>query len=395
MPSTDLPSIAETAIGESQRELANTIRRLLYRVRPDLVRLLDFYDDDIFLEPLLFAYFNAKSTDIPLEQLLYGYIADELKPKTIPIRTDGRGTAYLPNVGYSLTGLAHQALSLRWSGTTASLSPFLHDEPVAFSFEPIRMVRGTAIEICRDTHPLFDRFYAPDGANSSLAVEAIDVAREHTQDLDKAFRIISRFHPEYYKQIRSVVRKIVLFAGEEPQSFATIAAHGVVFLNAMEALDEVFFVEDLLHQCGHVVCTAITLHQDQYFLINTTIALSQLPDGAQDSRTVYETFHGVFTETHMSICLNSCYEAREFQGRQHHELSGRLALILIRFATDLRHLSRHELFTDKGLSLYASFRETFERIARERTDLVRALDLSNQPYAFSYEKFCERNPASA
>ena len=40
--------------------LLETIQLLLYKEKPTLLNKVNFDDDNIFLEPLLFAYFNSK-----------------------------------------------------------------------------------------------------------------------------------------------------------------------------------------------------------------------------------------------------------------------------------------------------------------------------------------------
>lgn len=45
-------------------QIINTIQLLLYKENPDILEKINFEDDSIFLEPLLFAYFNSKRDNL-------------------------------------------------------------------------------------------------------------------------------------------------------------------------------------------------------------------------------------------------------------------------------------------------------------------------------------------
>lgn len=98
-------AISEVKIGKLKKEfekLIYTMKILVFKDDPNLIELLDLDDNNIFSEPLLFAYFNnPPSTDFPpLSQLLFGYIQEAKRPKEIKIKFDLHGIAYLPNFGY-------------------------------------------------------------------------------------------------------------------------------------------------------------------------------------------------------------------------------------------------------------------------------------------------------
>ena len=50
-------------------EFINTIKLLIYKEKPSLLEKVDFEDDNIFLDPLLFAYFNSKKDKINTRKL--------------------------------------------------------------------------------------------------------------------------------------------------------------------------------------------------------------------------------------------------------------------------------------------------------------------------------------
>ena len=48
----------------NKTKLIETIQLLLYKENPSLLEKVDFEDDNIFLDPLLFAYFNSKKDNL-------------------------------------------------------------------------------------------------------------------------------------------------------------------------------------------------------------------------------------------------------------------------------------------------------------------------------------------
>lgn len=157
--------------------------------------------------------------------------------------------------------------------------------------------------------------------------------------------------------------------------------------------DEVFFIEDLVHQCGHILFNALTLNPAKWLAIDPKTPLSRLTSDLDDSRAVYVALHGVFTECLMSIALAQCFRLEIFEGRQRHELQGRLSLIMRRLQLDLQSVRNPGLCTEAGFGLVAAFAEVFDQVFELARDAIVACDLRNQPYSFCYEKFVALNPA--
>lgn len=390
MIETKFSDIVKCGIEEGQSQLVNIIKTLLYRSNPHLFELVDFYNNEIFLEPLLFAYFNAKEPQVTLEQILFGFIEDNLRPDTIKVYTDENGVIYLPNIGYFKTNLTDQDLLLVWNKYSKTFDLRDENNYISYDFNGIIRVEGTSIEICQYNHPLLKRFYTDEEGNV-VNIEVTNITHKHIQHLNTAFEIIKKYYPDNYENILTVMKKIVIFKGERPNSFATLSAHGTAFLNAIDNDDEVFFIEDLVHQCGHVIFTALTLEKQEYFKVDPDTPLKIFTNLEQETRTIYVTFHGVFTEAVMNKCLNFCYENNVFSGKQKHELLGRLTFILERFKLDIDNLNHSIIFTEKGLLLFNNLKSILEDIYQKRQNLIYMFDLSNQLYNFSYEKFLIAN----
>ena len=120
---------------ESQCNIINTLKALILKKSSSLFYTIEKSDVNLFLEPLLFSYFNDKrfnesETEMFLE-LLKGYYSPDEELK-ISCSFNKDGIAYLPKIGYF---------------NTRSLKPF----------EQIEIIEGTNIEIVKFSHPHIHR----------------------------------------------------------------------------------------------------------------------------------------------------------------------------------------------------------------------------------------------
>ncbi|MGY0407866.1 MAG: hypothetical protein ACWIPJ_05870 [Polaribacter sp.] len=99
--------------------ITKVIKLLIYKENPIFFEKIDFDDDNVFLEPLLF------SKEILIE-ILQGYFLKE-KKVNINYSFKKKGIAYIPKIGYF---------------KNKSLKPF----------EQIEIIKGTGIEIVKYSH---------------------------------------------------------------------------------------------------------------------------------------------------------------------------------------------------------------------------------------------------
>jgi hypothetical protein len=385
-----LSSFLAVKLEEGQEEFARIIRALTSRANPELLHSLNVSDDAIFLEPLLFAYFNTSSSRVSLDQILYGYIDDDLKPPSIEVFADEDGITYLPNVGYFETKLRNRSLELIWDRDHRLYQFAVEQTPVEFSFKPIRVVEGTSIELCQFRPPLLGHLFGDAVSNSEIEERLVSEKQIH--GLNRAIQIVAKRYPFYFEHILKVTRKILVYNSRRPYSFASVSAHGMAFLNAHNRDDEIVFLEDIVHQCGHIIFSAMTLEKQEYFQVDPETPLSEFTHANEDETSVYGAFHGLFTQANINRCLLDCYQNSEFSGRQLHELLGRLSDDMKRFKSALYLLAHREIYTELGWLLFHEFKQLFEKLERESHALVNSFDTSNQPYIFDYDKFQKLNP---
>lgn len=386
---TDIP-LFRSELEDGQYHFAGLIRTLLSDNAPQLLTLVDA-NEQALLEPLVFAYFHNDPGKISLLQLLWGYLSPEKRPGEITVYANGEGVVELPNAGYLITTRQEQLLRLVFCGGGLSdISLFDEAGEVPYRFSPYITIPGTDIKVSSFRNKLLDPFFV-DEMGKPVPVEWEDPSAVKLQQLERAFAAIRRFLPEYFELITAVTKRIVIYKGALPYSFASVGAHGIAFLQIPEDCSEVFFSEDIIHQCGHMIFSAIAAGRGFFSVHNDTL-LKVINKDENDPRTIFVALHGLYTEAWMSRFLELCLEERHFfREDARMEIIGRFALIYIRFGLDLRHVCEADIFNEQGQLLVGTFLNLYTDILRRRISLLSRVDISNQPYCFCRKVFFETN----
>jgi hypothetical protein len=212
--------------------------------------------------------------------------------------------------------------------------------------------------------------------------------------MSSALAIIRDVCPTYYYYLVRAIKKILIFNDSRLNSFADLSAHGVVFLNVGATDNEIFFIEDIAHQGGHVVFSTSTFHNNGLFDVDQNTPLRAFTGVLQETRSIYVVLHGLFTEIAIISCLDAYLDNGDLTSRYKHELEGRLAFIISRFAMDLKNMSYNGIFSVRGREMYHHFIQVFETIYEKRRSIIRESNFSNQPYTFNYQRFTELNHAN-
>jgi hypothetical protein len=189
-----------------------------------------------------------------------------------------------------------------------------------------------------------------------------------------------------------VTRRVVLYRADQPNSFASMSLHGAAFLNVPAQSDEVFFADDLAHQCGHMMFNALTQDKARVLARPAATLLRDIGDDPHDPRTLYSAFHGLFTYSTILWILQAYETPQRSSDRQRHDALGRIAFNLNKFALDLHCLAAPGLFTDEGRAIYTLFAGVYDAVSAIYGARAQTLDLSDQPYVFDYARFAARNP---
>jgi HEXXH motif-containing protein len=222
-----------------------------------------------------------------------------------------------------------------------------------------------------------------------------DISRQDFDALREAWKLVMCAYPEYARLVEQCVTRIVIFRAQAPNSFASPSAHGIAFINASQGSGPLFFMEELLHQCGHVVFGAMTVRPERLFRVSPDTPLTDGETPSGELRTAYVVLHAIFTEMVMAEGLGRCLEQQLADGKAEHELKGRLAYILQRYAEDLTDLLAEQIMSDEGQSLIEQLTWEFKRLVTRYSGDLRGVNTNGQPYVFDYAQFLKMNPVPA
>jgi hypothetical protein len=369
-------------IESNQTEIINTIKLLIYKENPSLLEKIDFDDDDIFLEPLLFFYFNYKiENSLPTELLaefMQGFFISKEKLK-INYSFFENEIAYLPKLGY-----------------------FKKNDPSFF--EPTYIVDNTNIEVLKYSGNLLRSIFKNSSDNVISGSDIIfdnSLFEKNISYLTNAFLFIKEDSNDHFKLIEKCCKKILLFKTDpsNTNSFATIQAHGIAFLNVyQDKYDEVFFIDDIAHQTGHIILTTLFHNRKAIFKIDEEQNVEDLLK-LKDHRTVYILFHALYTYYTTLLCLDNSLTNCKFNKLQEKEAIGRIGFYLNKCGFDLNRFEKINIFyngienvlTEDGKDIYNLIIEQYLQISKKWQSIIKEFDYSNQTYNFTFKNFEKLN----
>ncbi len=363
-------------------EFINTIKLLLYKENPSLLEKVDFEDDNVFLDPLLFAYFNSKKENMfskdMLTEIMQGYFIEK-EPLLLKESFNNKGIAYVPNLGYF--------------------------DKQGNKVDDVYIINNTSIELL--IHPVTHlKHIFKDFNENNIDESKIEISKaqslKYENALTQALQYIKTSNKVHYDLIEQCCKKIVLFETDpkNTNSFATINAHGIAFFNVyQEVYDEVFFVDDIAHQTGHIIMTAILFERKKYFLFDENQNIGTFTKNKLEYRSFYILFHALYTYYTTFLCLDACLENNCFDKRQIHEAKGRIGFYLLKCKTDLinfeeiinYHNGFNNVLSFEGIEIFQNIENKYFEVLKKHEE-VTFFKYKNQPYNFTYSEFIKLNP---
>lgn len=335
-------------------------------------------------DPRLHAWFYAPETDLPLMQLLAGYLSREHLPSTIEVVADEEGVVHVPHVG-RWSGLAgRERAAIEWRDAWV-----LHRTQGSSEFLPTRKIGDFGVELMTALDPLTQHVLLQ-GAARGGSLHVAECARRHTRALTGALIRLSQLDIGYAEELARDGRVLCLFKNTQIPSCANVSAYGAAFLQCEDDASEVFFCEDIAHQVGHVTFYSVTADPRRCFRIPPQTPLRLCTYDQTDARSLFDAFHGNFTMVRM-VQVFDALMGMSWSALEYHELRGRFALALHRLEYGLASVDDERLFSPEAWAMHAWFWELYAEMKRRRGPVLAGADLGEQPYVFSWEIYRRRN----
>jgi hypothetical protein len=377
------------SIETGKYELCDLSKTWLWQHDPIWFDVLNFENDDIYLEPLLFYYFRKitkqQSPKIKLPQIFWGYIQKDARPSTIISFVDAEGIIYLPNVGNVFTGFKIE------TETEITFVDDFRSVIVGGKQYPIYPVTRTAdsqFSLIVNRSEIYEELNVEFVENISASVNMNQYL------LDVSLDLFKNKMPDFFDAIKMTTREYAIFNSINFESFTALHYFGTAFLNlGGEKRNEVFFLDDIAHQSGHIIYYTLTHKFDKFLKPIRYTLLKDFTHISYEQRSVYGAFHGLFTYTTILHCLDLVLQEKFFKDddNKNEEALARLGFYYKKFAEDLNYLGDNRILTQDGWIYYDMFHSGFNRIKKDYYHIVKYFNYSNQGYNFSFNKFKEAN----
>ena len=366
-------------------KIIEILQILLYKENPSLLEKINFEDDNIFLEPLLFAYFNSKKdnlfSEIMLTEITQGYFVEK-ESLLLKESFNNEGIAYVPNLGYfdKEGKKVDDIFIIQNSSIELLIHPIVHLKSIFRDFNE-NVIEENKIEISKE------------------------ISLKRVNALTNALQYIKTNNKIHYDLIEQCCKKIVLFETDpkNTNSFSTINAHGIAFYNAYQKeYNEVFFLDDIAHQNSHNLLNIIINGQKDFFRIDKNVVVDSLTDNdlnVLETRSLEIVYHSLFTYYWTFTILDDFLCNYYKNDLKLIEARARICFYIYKCYMDIQIFENTEILkNDINLSLnsiaieiYNSIKEKYKYIYNKYKAHFDKFNFKNQPYNFTMKNFLESN----
>lgn len=378
-------------IREGRNDLADQIKAYVYVKESAIFDFIEFNDDKVFLDPFLIGhYFQSlrKNEMINLISFLYGYHENKELQKLINLEFNKEGVAYIPNLGY-LTRFNLNIKKFRRHGLISS-------DEINKNLISVEKIGKTEIEIYQTLHPFQEKLFKNIPIDESKYLESKFMKQlifEKKIYIEKAFYILSEYFPEYYNQIMSVAKGIVLFRSSLLVSFASRTTPGISYFNVQEKDCLIYFIVEIAHQFGHNILYMMFYNYDQFFKVDENTRFEELVNKTTGRvRSIYSAFHGLYTTTQVAKTLEVLLtNITQFEREEQIEIIGRFVDNYRRFRTGLEKIESKRVYTDQGIKFYNILDKQCSDIYNKHNRLIDQIETKNQKFVYDHDVFLKEN----
>ncbi|MGH1335791.1 MAG: hypothetical protein ACRBFS_06655 [Aureispira sp.] len=388
---------AKELLLEGQGTFCDIIKGALYREEETIFEHLDFENDALFMEPMLFGYCTKKDTRPLKEQILFGVRAAANRPTQLTVYTNKNGVVCLPQYAYWKTKYPSTPLELHYNPIEDTLFLTKDEQPVNAERTALTLLENlpeVELSNCIDIYSeaLFYTWPRVEEAAITELLEGPEVAlADYQPAIETAFKLLKQHFPAEWEKYALTTRRIVLFSSPQLRNFATREMHGTIYLNVNKDSNVLFFLEELIHQCSHTVFNAVTCETQDYFAVDYNKTIGSFLNNT-DYRTLYSAFHGIYTTGQIvDLFLKLIKASPDLEARMRHELEGRIAINKTRHNIGLEKIDPEVIFTPKGKAIFKFYYEQLDQNIETNPSFF-AYDMSRHPVVFNYEKFLQDNP---
>jgi hypothetical protein len=382
--------IDEQLLLDNKQKLTDINKSLLFEQDQHIYEEVNFDNDGFFFDPSVFFCLLDKGGNkhLTVKQLCLGNRLVTDKRIDLPVFFDGAGITHLPGLG------EFYAPESKNQVVPASLIP--KERTLSVHQGVLNPLPGSISFNTKMSFPVYVPEILSREDKAPLRETPMHTLAGVRGQLEEALDFLSRFSAGFYSLMELVTREVIVFNSSDQNSFASIICHGAAFMNTCnKQQDALFFIDDLSHQCGHIIFNTLTLQTEDYLTLPATTPLEGLlPVPGHTNRTLYGAFHGLFTYSCILHCLSDyfSYKNRSLSPEKKLAVLGRLGFYLIKFMVDLDSFYKiQQVFTKKGQELFMQFINSYHRVHNRFGKYTDRFSYGNQAYTFDEPLFLELN----
>lgn len=360
------------------RTLVAALRRELATQHPVWAAALD---EHALLDPLVVACARQRPPAIALAQCTWGHLPPRLRAPELSVRVFEDGRVLLPGVGLFEGATPDSEATLH----VVDGKPRLREHPQArLRAQP--EVEGLPVYPCR--HP----FLRPYTGEHYERTRVTEPTRHNVGALAEGLRLLAATSPHQHAGLLADVRLVIVLEHPALVSMVPSSLHGAVLLAVGGHESPLFFVEELVGQGSGVGFGELVGDGSAFFAIAPATPMLALGGDVDDGRSFGDVVYGNHALVRTLLAFEPLLDHAPLRGHLRHELLGRIAFALRRLGRGLAHVDHPSLFSEQGLALHRALRRAYARLHGRLGGLLRALDVSDQPGVFEYERFLASNP---
>lgn len=356
---------------------------------------LDFDVDDPFLESTLVVAAQESPNDVT--QAMTGYIASQMLHKNerfeklqLVARTNQNGEIILPGLGTVIPDVRISDCNIQIYSSGKNCEATLDCGERLFEVVGERTVCRGAFRILENNHPLYAEHLSCDEGGHIPHLPVISDEQLY-EILESALELIQGTFQEYSAILNNTTRAFLLFCRESVNSFASENFHGTCFLSLPPHRSLPYFIEDVLHQAGHVMLGSIFLDWGEVLTEDKHTPISKYIQRQEDRRFLFVILHAVFTEFSIAEGILRCLEAEGFDMQDRFEAAGRLAFVLQKFRADIQNLYAIPSLIGDAAIMRDQLLRSLEDIWERSIPYIVTADVSGQIYNFDISIYRLRN----
>lgn len=378
-------------VSVNKKHINNTLAILCVKENPSLIQAIMEDNTVNFNHPSIISYFNYPSEDKPMRfpQLFAGYSGHKLDG--LELVSDTNGIVYLPKIGMFKTEFSCEEMSLSQSANGLKLKR--KNRELTSQLIKTKYLHNSIIELLPEMpelyYPNFQQTYRGHIVNENPSFNA----KNPSSYVSNALKLIEKYFPTFYNDL--VLTTSLLFVHDNSQvlNYISFNNHGAIFLYMLDEHDEVYFIEEIIHQGTHNLLNTLCFEKSLFFKIDVeNIQISEYIDKPTDYRDIFSVIHGLASISKRVEGLEKMLNAPELSDKQKHELHGRLSDQFERFHGLGYHLLNKEaVLTALGLEYFDTMYRTCAT-SIERLQWLNQLDMSWIDLDFRYAEFVRHNP---